>query len=86
MRLQPSHAVILTRLLHSGPTSLAKLQANTGLSGPTITRWLKNLRDENYVYVAGYGPDARGRMFTPLYAWGNQPDAARPGRSGGPAA
>jgi hypothetical protein len=65
------------------PRSYDDLALVSGLSKTSVTRWIKQLRAMNpkHAYIATWGEDSRGRPVIPLWAWGNKPDAERPGAS-----
>ena len=73
--------------LQEGPKSYAQLAGLTGLAERTVSGWIKSLRppQKKQVYIAEYALDSVGRPFVPLWAWGDKPDAARPGQSRTPA-
>ena len=72
------------RALQAEPQSYDDLCHISGLNKPAVARWIKSLRPdtgERHVHIADYGPDRNGRLFVPLFAWGNEEDAERPGDS-----
>lgn len=67
------------------PKSFDQLAQELGVSKATVARYVHDAREvgsaDGWPFIAGYGMDARGRRFTPLWAWGREPDAQRPGNT-----
>ena len=76
-------ATLVIRLHEGGPATYDQLCAFSGLSKRAMSRWIASQRIEGQrrIYIAGYAPDRCGRPFVPIWAWGNKPDAQRPGDS-----
>lgn len=85
-RIDALATLVLEKELRMGGRSYADLEAATGLSKPALMRWVKQMREVNLVHIEGYGPDINGRLFIPLFRWGNGEDAPRPGQARTPAA
>lgn len=67
--------------LMQGPKTYDELTLCSALNKPIVARWVKGMRAlaDSYIHVAEWREDVRGRKFVPAFAWGNKPDAARPG-------
>lgn len=76
-------AVLMADKLREKCRSYDDLVAISHLKKPTVARWIKALRvpEVRVVFIEGWQPDKNGRLFVPLFRWGTQPDAARPGRA-----
>lgn len=79
-KLTAEHAARLVKVLMTTPMSADQITEMTGLKKATVQRWLRIQRESGAMRVAGYLPDARGRLFTPQFAWGLGVDAPRPGK------
>lgn len=81
-RINTTHILRMQRALQLKPQTYEQLMLVSGLSRNSVEKWVKQLRFEmqpKQIYVADYGPDSRGRMFTLMFSWGNKPDRPRPG-------
>lgn len=75
-------AVLLSDTLRAKACTYVELMAVSKLKLPTLSRWIKALRDPavGAVYIAGWAEDKNGRLFVAKYRWGRKPDAPRPGQ------
>lgn len=64
--------------LKAGRHSRDQLARLSRLSKRTVSEWIAEKRE--FIHVADYAEDARGRKFVELFAWGRKPDAPRPGQ------
>ena len=71
-------SIELQGLLSVMPMTYEDLCTVSGLSAQRIAYWRKSNADD--IYIADWAPDKNGRLFVPVFAWGKQPDKARPGR------
>ena len=78
-RTSVKQAIALRDMLSKTPMTYEQLVAATGMSQPRVAYWRKSNADN--IYVAAWAPDKRGRLFNPVWAWGDGEDAPRPGRS-----
>lgn len=72
-----------TALTVSGHT-YDELAAISGLAKEAVARWVKALRKTEPakgIYIERWAADRRGHPVVPVWRWGNQPDAPRPGRA-----
>lgn len=65
--------------LMTSPQRYDDLATLTGLSKPAVTLWLKAVKAIRSVHIADWVTDCRGRLFVARFAWGDKPDAKRPG-------
>lgn len=65
--------------LMARPMTYAQMREAFGLSDQRMAYWRK-ANAEN-IYVFDWAPDKNGRLFVPVFAWGDQPDKPRPGRA-----
>ncbi len=68
----------MVEALKTKPHSREQLARGSGLVKRTVSEWIDEHRD--FIYVADYANDARGRKFVELFAWGRKPDKLRPGQ------
>lgn len=65
-------------LLQRCKTVTAKeVQLVTGVHYVTASAWLRALREQRAVHIAGWAPDSMGRDAIPLYALGEGEDVPR---------
>lgn len=74
-------AVLLLDMLKKASWRYEDLSVATGFSKPTVTAWVKKMREAGLVRISGYSKDVRGRLFIREFAFGNAPDTPRPGSS-----
>jgi len=79
VRNTPETALHMQTALVAGKHTYKDLSAMTGLAVPTVTRWVKTMRQINAVYISGWAKDDRDRPIIAQFSWGNKKDAARPG-------
>jgi predicted ArsR family transcriptional regulator len=79
-RMTHTIALILQSAMTERPCSYDDLAGISGLSKPTVTRWLKQLHAAGGVHIAAWGYDRTGRLFVALWAWGRGVDRPRPGQ------
>lgn len=60
------------------PMTYEQLCEAGGLTAQRAAYWRKSNADN--IYICEWAPDKNGRLFVPVFAWGQQPDAPRPGR------
>ncbi len=77
-RMTASRALLIQRLLHKEPHSLAALAAEVDLAKTVVSQVVRDLRTEDQVYIAGWAPDPRGYHTICLFAWGKKADTPRP--------
>lgn len=80
-RMTAALSASLVSLLQESPKSYEQLASATGLNKRSVARWISQMQGSRSVHIADYGPDINGRLFVPLWAWGNQPHARRPGQA-----
>lgn len=82
-RNNPARQLRMQAAMTVEPQSYDALAAVSGLCKGGVAHWIKTLRemDPKPVHIAGWAPDARGRLFVALWAWGPGEDAPRPGQS-----
>lgn len=69
----------MSDMLKTAPQRYDDLMLVCGKSKQSVAVWIRKMRDAKLVRIAGYATDMRGRLFMPCFAWGGEPDAARPG-------
>lgn len=85
-RIDALATLVLERQLRVGRQSYDALAEAIGANKAAVMRWMKKMREARLVHVAEWGPDKNGRLFVPLFSWGVESDAPRPGPSTTPAA
>lgn len=83
--MTPLVAAILQSAMVERPRSYDDLVNICGLSKPAVARWIKTMHLAGFAYIAGWGADRNNRLFVPLWAWGREQDAPRPGPQRTPA-
>jgi hypothetical protein len=85
--LTPSNVLAMQRALSYEPHTIAQLASVGGINPPTVRRFVNGIREKSRdragrmdIYIAAWVADARGRLFTPAYAWGPRADTPRPGQ------
>ena len=76
-------ALKMQAALQEKPQTYDSLTLVSGLNKPIVARWVKAVRALNnpFIHIAEWRDDARGRKFVPAFAWGQKPDAQRPGNA-----
>lgn len=67
----------LMRLLLDGGYTLQELAEETGLHYTTVCDYTTALYKEKAIHIAGWAPDARGRVCNKVYKIGAEKDAKR---------
>jgi hypothetical protein len=67
----------LLRLLLDGGYTLAELAEETGLHYLTVCDYTTAMYKEKVIHIAGWAPDARGRVCCRVYKIGAEKDAKR---------
>lgn len=78
-RIKVSHEVLaktMQLLLHESVTA-QQLSSHTGVHLETAKTWLRALRVEGVIHVAGWLQDSAGRDAIPVYGLGNLPNQPR---------
>jgi hypothetical protein len=79
-RVTISETLAMTEALKKRGYTDAELGVAFGMSSATAGRWRRKLAEETgTVYVEDFGPDARGRLFVPVWRFGNGQNVERPG-------
>lgn len=81
-RVNPMAFRLLIAALMEGPHTYYDLAEASGLSMPTVRRWLLPFRKttagvRRSVHLAEWHDDPRGYPTRPAFAWGDKPDARR---------
>lgn len=81
-RVSISETLAMTEALKKRGYSDVDLGAAFDMTGTQAGRWRRKLAEETgMVYVEGWLPDARGRLFVPVWRFGKGENAERPGPS-----
>ena len=86
-RAGPQHHLAMMQALAAEGLTDEQLAERVGLGKRAVAHWRRQLRavEHSPIHIEGWAPDSQGRPFTPVYRWGVQPDAERPGQSIPPA-
>lgn len=77
--LTPLAAAHMQQALQREPQSLDDLSLISGLAKlPTVTRYVKDLKDAGLIHIGAWGRDPRGYPTIRKYSWGAGTDAAKP--------
>jgi len=77
-RVKPLSLAELIYFLREGEYTVHELAELTGLHENTIGEYLRAMHKRKVVYVAGWGPDARGGMNVREWSLGEQKDKPKP--------
>lgn len=61
-------------------STVSELSEESGLSIPTVRKYLKELHKYNVIHISRYVKDKRGNMTVKSWALGDKPDAKKPRR------
>lgn len=81
VRLGPLSVAKVMKTLLDGPSTVAELQDASGLSVSTLYEYLRALRKEGVVHVAGWEKDATGRESVRVFKLGPGKDVPRQRKS-----
>ena len=77
-RMTVALSLKLRQLLQESPKTYEQLAELSGINQSRVARWRKS--NAEFIHVDHWAPDKNGRLFIPVFAWGADPDKARPGR------
>jgi DNA-binding IclR family transcriptional regulator len=76
--LTPALTARMLCAMQTHPKTLIELVDLSGLSKPTVTRYVNALHSLKMAHVAGWVRDARGYPTIRQFAWGEKPDMECP--------
>ena len=77
-RMTVALSLKLRQLLQESPKTYDQLTELSGINQTRVARWRKS--NAEFIHVGDWAADKNGRLFIPVFAWGAEPDKARPGR------
>jgi len=77
-RMTRAQIVSLVALLTKRPCTARDLQRHLNISRTTANDWLRELRKQGCVRVAGYSYQRANGFRSPMYEWGKGPDELKP--------
>ena len=77
-RLNALVVALMTKAMVDGPSTSDDLMEASGLTRPTVARYLRALRKVQAVYIAQWEQDSLGRFVRPAFVIGPGRNAARP--------
>ena len=81
IRNTPERTAQMLNALLKAPRTYDQLEAASELNKPAVATWVKAMRAAGHLHISGWVPDCRGRMFTPVFAWGAGTDVKRAGQA-----
>lgn len=77
VRMTTCQSLNLAFLITENPMSYDQIVKASGFNKVQVMRWVK--RNRETIFIADWTGDKNGRLFVPMFQWGEGGDTPRPG-------